>query len=335
MTGQSTPEPPRITMPKAQKRYFPPPPQFPPANPKIFAATPPLAFQTALGLLMALVAIKALRPMSGPHDIAIGLGAGLWLFCMIAYGVKLCRRAGTLTQDLRVLTGNAGLTAGLLSTAALAVLVQPIWPRLALGLAAMTLLAQVFLAGLAARAYLRKGQGDVTPVWHLNFASFSLAGIVMADAGQVAVAQATLAVSLIAMVAIWALSLRQLVARIPPEPLRPLLLIHVLPSSLLAVLGAHLGYGQFSLLMLGASLLLAVALFASLRWILKSGFGPIWAVIPAPIGAFAWALQAQVIFIGGWIVAGIALVLSLWIGYKILKLWAEKKLTAQTNAASV
>lgn len=327
-------EPPRIVMPKAQKRYFPPPPQFPAAKPKLFAATPPLAFQTAFGLVMALVAIKALRPMSGPHDIAIGLGAGLWLFCMIAYGTKLLRRAGTLSEDLRVLTGNAGLAGGLLSTAAMAVLVQPIWPSVALTLAGIALVAQLLLAGLTVRSYLGKGQGDVTPVWHLNFASFSLAGVVMADAGQSAIAHGTLIVSLTAMLVIWALSLRQLVARIPPEPLRPFLLLHALPPALLAVLGAHLGYGTFSLVMLAATLLLAVALFASLRWILKSGFGPIWAVIPAPIGAFAWALHAQVIFIGGWIAAVVALLAAVWIGYKVLKLWAANKLGPQTNAAT-
>lgn len=327
-------EPPRIVMPKAEKRYFPPPPQFPAAKPKLFAATPPLAFQTAFGLLMALVAIKALRPMSGPHDVAIGLGAGLWLFCMIAYGTKLLRRADTLSEDLRVLTGNAGLAAALLSTAAMAVLLQPIWPKIALALAGIALAAQILLAGLTARSYLGKGQGEVTPVWQLNFASFSLAGVVMADAGQSAIAHGSLIVSLIAMLVIWALSLRQLVARIPPAPLRPFLLLHALPPALLAVLAAHLGYGTFSLMMLAATLLLAVALFASLRWILHSGFGPIWAVIPAPIGAFAWALHAQVIFIGGWIAAAVALVAALWIGYKVLKLWAANKLGPQTNATS-
>ena len=88
-----------------------PPPEFPPKKSKMFARTPPAAFPVILGLLgLGLALRRGLAEAGWPEavaDMILGMAVLLWVFAIVAYGVKVFRRPGVVTEDMRVLPGRA------------------------------------------------------------------------------------------------------------------------------------------------------------------------------------------------------------------------------------
>ena len=115
------------------KRF--PPPEFPPRRTAAFAKTPPAIFPPILGLIGLAIALRlalgqlALDP--GVGDLLAGVAVALWLFAAFAYGVKLLRRPGVVTEDLRVLLGRSGLAAMSMGGMAAATLIAPHAPEVA------------------------------------------------------------------------------------------------------------------------------------------------------------------------------------------------------------
>ena len=82
-------------------------------------------------------------------------------------------------------------------------------------------------------------------------------------------------------VAIWAISAVQLIRRIPPAPLRPLLAIHLAPASLFASVAALAGQGWLAQGFAALAVILLLALIFSGRWITESGFSALWGAFRA------------------------------------------------------
>lgn len=317
-----------------------PPPEFPPRRLPIFARMPPAVFPAVLGLLGVAVALRrmleALALPPGPGDMAMGLAAGLWTFCAVAYAIKLSRRPGVVTEELRSLPGRAGLAAatigGLLASAILATYSA----RLGEAMLILALGLHSLLAALVIRALLSappEGR-EITPVWHLSFVGFIVGALAAVRLGWTGLAEGILWVTLVVAVGIWTVSLVQLFRRIPPAPLRPLLAIHLASAALFASVAGLLGHDMLAQAMIALGAAILIALILSARWIIASGFSALWGAFAFPFAAFGSAL-----LINGWTAAGalitfLALGANLWIAWKVISMWPKGTLAARTNAAT-
>jgi len=315
-----------------------PAPEFPPRKPKLFAKTPPALFSALLGLLGLGLALRktavVLALPDGPVEAALGALLVLWLFATIALIGKLLRRPAVLIEDLRVLPGRAGLAAACMSGMAAAAVLLPYAPTLALILLGASLLAHVALAITLLISLPAEARG-VNPSWHLSFVGFIVAAPPLAQLGYSSLAQGLLWLALPVAAAIWGISLAQLISRIPPAPLRPLLAIHLAPAALFALTATALDQPILAQSFAAFGAVILLALLASARWITASGFSPLWGSFTFPIAAYASALLA----LGGLLTTAGVLVLILALGLipaiavSVLKLWPTGKLAAKTNAA--
>jgi tellurite resistance protein len=132
---------------------------------------------------------------------------------------------------------------------------------------------------------------------------------------------------------IWAISAVQLVRRIPPEPLRPMLAIHLAPASLFASVAALLGQGVLAQGFAALACIILFMLIISARWITAAGFSAMWGSFTFPLTACASAL-----ILTGWTAAGVVVLAAALgivpiIAWKIMVLWGSGQLAARTNAA--
>lgn len=320
-----------------------PPPQFPPHRPKLFAATPPAIFPPILGLIGAVLALRAARqvadlPALAPFvELLAGAVLALWAFAVVALKAKVLRRPGVLVQDMRPLPGRGGLAAAAMSGMAAGALIAPYSPTVATVLILASVLAHAILLG-ALVVSLRGQPAEmrvVNPTLHQSVVGFIVAGAPLARLGWTGTATAIFWPTLAAALVIWALSARDALAHLPPPPLRPLMAIHLAPAALLSLTAAALGMPTLSTALAAVAIALAVALLARLRWITEAGFTPMWGAFTFPLAAFALALigQGGPLALLGAVLALLALVVNGLIAWNVLRLWPGNRLAQKTNAA--
>lgn len=318
-----------------------PPPEFPPRKPKLFAKTPPAIFPVVLGLLgLGLALRKGLAVLGLPGGVieaALGALLALWAFATLALLAKIARRPGVLAEDLRVLPGRAGMAASSMSAMLAAAVLVPYAPGLAFWLMVLALVAHALLAGLVIWGLWQAPaeQRVVNPSWHLSFAGFIVAGIPALALGQTGLAQGLLWVTLPVAALIWGISLAQLIARIPPAPLRPLLAIHLSPAALFCSVAAGLEQPLLAQSFAAFGAVILLALIVAARWVTQAGFSALWGSFTFPLAAFASALIGLDGIAGqaGLVVLVIALGVIPAIAWAVIKLWPTGKLAAKTNAA--
>lgn len=317
-----------------------PPPEFPPRRLPLFSRMPPAVFPSVLGLLGLSLALKrvaqSLEMGEGLADLAMGLTAGLWIFCAVAYGIKMARRPSVVMEDLAILPGRAGLAAATVGGFALAAVLGFFSKPLASGWLVLAFSLHMALVILTIRALLAappEGR-DVTPVWHLSFVGFIVGALAAVPLGWASLAAVILWATMAVALAIWAISLWQLTRRIPPAPLRPLLAIHLAPASLFASVAGLLGMGVLAQSMIGLGLVILIALVLSLRWITTSGFSPLWGAFTFPLAAYASALLINGWAVAGGVVTAAAIGVNLWVAAKVIGMWPKGSLAAKTNAAT-
>ncbi|MDO9638689.1 MAG: tellurium resistance protein [Pseudotabrizicola sp.] len=317
-----------------------PAPEFPPRKLPLFARMPPAVFAVVLGLLGLSLALKRtlieVQVPQGLGDLVMGLALGLWLFCAVAYAIKIARRPAVVTEDLRTLPGRAGLAAASVGSLACAGVLGFFHAGLAQGVLIFGLGLQTVLAVLMIRSLRRapaEGRG-VTPVWHLAFVGSIVGALAAVPLGWDRLAAGILWGTILVAVVIWGISAAQLIKRIPPAPLRPLLAIHLAPASLFASVAGLLGMTTLAQGMLLVGCAVFVALIISGRWIIQAGFTPLWGAFTFPLAAFASAL-----LINGWGLAGVVVsVLALGavpvIAWRVIAMWPAGTLASKTNAAT-
>ena len=321
---------------------MPPPLRPSPPPPGRWRRTPPAVFTPILGLLGLGLAWRGTHQAWSVAlgDLILGVGAMLFAFALVAWLAKPLRRPGVVIDEMAVLPGRAGMAAMTLSALVLAAALVPHAPRMALAVSVLAVLAHAGLAALHLRLILT---GPVeartpTPVWHLAFVGFIIAALSWGPLG-VPGAATVMAVTVPVAVAIWAVSLWQLIRRIPPAPLRPLLAIHLAPASLFAsvAIGLEMPGLATGFLILGGAILLALLLAG--RWIVEAGFSPLWGAFAFPLAAYASALWAAVgagVPVRG--IAALVLVAATLaippILVRVLRLWARGELAVRTNAAT-
>ena len=307
-----------------------------------FRRTPPMIFLALIGLFaLGLAWRKAVLVFSLPHglvEVFLGAVSLLWLFAVVAYLGKARHRIGVLRDELATMPGRVGLSSAVLSVYFMAVVLLPYTPAMAWVVLFGGFALHVALALLLIDVMRRgppEGRG-VTPVWQLFFMGFIVGGLGAAGLKMPVLAVGLIYAAVPVAVTIWTISLMQLLRRIPPAPLRPLLALHLGPASLLTTLSAmqHHPWLALGFATLGAAILLALTLSA--RWIAESGFTPFWGALAFPLAAYANALLT----LGGpWRAAGVvvlasATVMVLSVAARILRAWMSGDLAVRTNAAT-
>jgi len=332
-------------IPQVKTRHFPPPPPLVSKPAGLWRRTPPSIFPPLLGLLGLGLAWREMAAQPGLHPLApVGemiLGATLMLyaFALIAWLSKPLRRPGVVIEELSVLPGRAGVVAMVLSLSLSCAAIGPYMPRFALVLGVLAV-AALIAVGLLVAWIILIGPAEarsVTPVFHLTFAGYIMAPIGLIPLGYSGFSTGVLITTVAAASAIWLASLRQLLTRTPPAPLRPLMFIHLSPASLFATVSAMLGYPTLALIFGLWAMVVLVALLASARWLLSAGFSPFWGALTFPLAASATAailgLGPPGLWIGGALLA-LTSALIPWVAFKVLTAWAKGKLAAITNAAT-
>ncbi|MGB3278219.1 MAG: tellurium resistance protein, partial [Pseudorhodobacter sp.] len=269
-----------------------PPPQFPPVKLRPFQRMPPAVFPSIMGLFGLGLALRRGAEVIGyPGAIAefvLGAVSLLWLFATLGYLAKLAQRPGVIMEDLAILPGRAGLAAMSLGVLLLAATLLPYAPNAAAGVMFFGIGLHLLLAVLILLA-LRRGPAEgrhVNPVWHLHFVGFIIAGLTAAPLGYDLLAKGILLITWMIALGLWAASLLQLIKRIPPAPLRPLLAIHLAPASLFGTVAVLL---EMPTLAMGFALLgglILLALLVTARWITQSGFSALWGAFTFPLAAY-------------------------------------------------
>ena len=325
------------------RRPLPPPLEIP--KPGFGRRTPPALFPPIMGLfglgLGWRTAASAFGVTPGIGDLILGATSILFEFTLVAYLAKLWRRPFACLEDLRVLPGRAGLSAASLSLMLFAVVLAPYGNAAATGVALLAFVVHVALVAAILRTLLHGPEEGrvVTPVFHLSFVGFIIGAVAANALGYHDIARWVLWAMLLPAGAIWGVSARQLLTRVPPAPLRPLLAIHLAQACLFTIVahGAGLVVAAYAFSALTAALF--VALLVSGRWLTQAGFSPLWGAFTFPMAAFS---TAMVILSQGsgalGVIAGVMLVLATLIvpliTLRIFKLWPGGKLAAKTNAAT-
>lgn len=332
-------------LPPLKPRHFPPPPPLAPPSPGLWRRTPPAIFPPMMGLFglglawRTLAQVPGLQPLAPIGEALLGATLLLYAFGLTAWLAKPLRRPRAALDELQVLPGRAGMVAMVLCLMLAAAALTPYAPGLALGLV-LAGIAALVVVGIAIALVLLGGpveQRSVTPIFHLTYVGYILAPLSLVPLGHTGAARLLVLVSLIAALVIWALSLRQILTRIPPAPLRPLLAIHVAPASLLAITLTLLGHPAAAVGFGLLALALLATLVAASRWITVAGFSPLWGAFTFPLAAAASASILALGTAGLWIGAVLVLAASAlnpWIAFRVLKGWAKGDLAAKTNAAS-
>jgi tellurite resistance protein len=328
-------------MPKPPLSAPPVFPLRPPTAPGRFRQVPPAIFPPVLGLLALGLAwrrgAEAFGLPAGPAEMLLGAVSLLWAAAVFAYAAKLVQRPSVLAEDVAILPGQGGCSALAMTFSAVALVLVPHAPGLAAGLLAAALLVHLVVAVLVARVLLAASPEGrtVTPVWHLTFVGIIVAALPALELGVTSLAWALFGLTLPVALVLWGLSLRQILARIPPAPLRPLLAIHLAPAALLGIVAFGLGQGLVAQGFAVVSVAILIALVASARWLTVAGFSPFWSSFTFPLASTATLL----IVLGGmWRVPGglvlvAATLLILPVAVKILQLWIKGTLGPRSNAA--
>ena len=318
-----------------------PPPQFPPRQPGRFDRVPPAVFPAILGLMgLGLALRRGLEAAGLPiglADLLLGAAAMIWAYAVFAYGVKLARRPSVMLEDMKILPGRTGLAASTVGAMALAAAVAPFSVPLGKGMLVVALAGHAIVMLLTIRVLLSlppEGR-EVNPGWHLTFIGYIVGGLAALTVGWPMLALGLVWWTVVVAGMIWAISLVQLVRRIPPAPLRPMLAIHLAPMSFIATITASLGMELMAQVALTLAAAIFVALLAAGRWITVSGFSAMWAAFTFPLSAFAGALFACGWELPGMVVLVAALGVIPPIAYRVITLWGSGRLAAVTNAAEV
>lgn len=318
-----------------------PPPEFPPRRPAKFAKMPPAVFPAILGAIGLILALRRgfalLELPQGPVDLLAGLVLALWVFAVFSYMAKMLRRPGVLWDDLKVLPGRVGLAAATAGGLGLAALLVPYAPGVALWVLYAGLALHGLMALAIARALMRlppEGRG-LNPSWHLTFAGFIIGGLSAAPLGQEALARGLIWATLPVAAIIWGGSLVQLIRRIPPAPLRPLMAIHIAPAALFSTVATMTGQGTLAMVFATTALVIFLALLWVGAWVADSGFSALWGAFTFPLASLAGALlAADTLFVwAGLGCLAVALGFIPWVLWRVVKLWVSGQLAAKTNAA--
>lgn len=311
-----------------------------------FRRVPPAIFPPLLGVMgLALSWRGGVRDFALPPALAefmAGCALALFACAVFTYAAKLARRPGVLAGDLAILPGRAGVGAGVLCLYLAVGLLHPFAPFIGRGALIVALGLHLVMLAVLLRVMLSAPpeQRRITPVWHLNFVGFIVAARVALLLDLDALARVLFWPALVAAVLIWGAGLRQALRERVPAPLRPLLAIHLAPVALLGTVAAGLGMPVVGWGAGVVALVAVLVMLAAARWLLASGFTPMWGAMTFPLAATAGLWSVLAAGSGAeWarLVAGMLLVAAtlfiIPVFARLWKMWMQGGLAVKTNAA--
>jgi tellurite resistance protein len=114
-----------------------------------------------------------------------------------------------------------------------------------------------------------------------------------------------------------------------------LLALHLFPAAVLGLVAQGLDFGRSAQVLAVVAAVQLLALAASARWLLQSGYTPFLGALTYPLAACAALFLALE---GPWNGAGLLLLLTATMGglpivYRLMQDWMKGRLAQQTNAA--
>lgn len=312
-----------------------------------FHRMPPAIFPSLLGLGgLALAWRGATAQLEIGPVLTRGLStiaAALIIFAVLSYMAKLRLRPGVIRDDLLLLPGRAGVSAGVLCIYMLAGIIAPLSYGLAkavlvtghaVHLLVLALLLPILTSGPRERRV-------ITPIWHLHFVGFIVAARVAILMDWQGLADFIMWPALVAAILIWTFSLRQNIALMPAPPMRPLFAIHLAPLALIGTVAFETGHVGLANILATLSALAILSLLAAGRWLLAAGFTPFWGALTFPLAATAgfWVSYAGLgtdwLGLVTWGVLSLATLVTLSVVARLLLLWANGSLAEKSGAAIV
>ena len=260
---------------------------------------PPAVFPPVLGVIgLSLAWIR------GGAALGFGLGIGyailivatiLYGALLVAYLAKLSRRHGVFREELESIPGRLGLATMLLCAMLIASALSPIAPNLASALVFFAFCSHIILAASVLIHIVWGGpmQRKVTPVWHLTFVGFIVATQAFAQLDYTALTLTVFALTFIAALGIYGVSLEQMKSSEMPVPMRPAVMIHLAPISLFGVTASLIGLPTVTTIFTWCATGVFIILLSRLRWIVQSGFTPFWSSFTFPVAAYTGLLLSQ------------------------------------------
>ncbi|MEE9428157.1 MAG: tellurium resistance protein [Paracoccaceae bacterium] len=317
------------------------------ASTGLWRQTPPAIFPPILGLLgLGLAWRRASQVFPVPSavgEIILGAVSLLFLFAVLAYLGKFVRRPGALVDDLRIMPGRAGISAGSMSAMLFAAVLVPYsncfgQSTLFVGMAAHLVIIAIVIGLLWSAPY---AQRRMTPVWHLTFVGLIVAPQAGVALGLNQMSEFVMFLTGAGAITIWLGNLIGMSHNATPPPLRPTMVIHLAPVSLIGIAAMLLGYTTLAMVLAWLALVLAVVMLLRVGYLTAAGFSPFWGAFTFPMAAFTGLMLMMAQTQGGWfrIVAGVALIFITLvipvIAYRIMKMWSSGMLAAKTNASKV
>lgn len=313
----------------------------------LWRQTPPAIFPPILGLFgLGLAWRRVSGVFEMPREfgeLILGAVSLLFLFAVVAYLAKFLRRPGVLVDDLRILPGRAGLSAGTGSAMLFAATLAPYSTCLAKWVLVAAIVAHLVVALLILKILSKAPfpQRRMNAVWHLSFVGFIIAPVAAIPLGWVALSDGIFFVTLTMAIVIWLGSFVVLSGGPVPPPLRPPLAIHLAPVSLMGIVATLLGYNALALVFGWIGIAAMGFLLLISPYLTRAGFSPFWGAFTFPMAAFAnlMLILAPVHggpfrLIGGLALIGASIAIPI-IAFKILKMWASGPLAVKTNAAKI
>jgi tellurite resistance protein len=312
----------------------------------LWRQTPPAIFPVTLGFLgLGLAWRKAAGVLDLPMaigDVMLGVATMFLAYFLVLYAMKLAARPAVLLEDMKAPPARAGVSALAMSLMLLAAVALQYGVR-APWLLWLGIVTYVAVAALILRMILNGGpEGRVfSPFQYLTFVGLIVVPIAGLPLGMVEVSIWLSMLSLAAFVVITAGYGRKVFRVLPPQPLRPSLVIVLAPVSLFAMLFAQLGWSNLFQVFYWLAVAVAfLALFAG-RWLMAGGWTPLWGAFTFPLAAFA-NLQVVAVQAGigrlaeALLVAGltIATPLILYVVYHAGRAWTRGELSKKSGAAT-
>ncbi len=321
-------------------------PSQPEARLEFWRRTPPALFPSLMGLFGLGLAWRAASDF-GPFAITPWIGnvilliaCLLELFILSSYISKVSYRPSVVRDDMASVPGRAGVSAITISVILFAAALVPYSPTVASAALFIALPIHLFTTVLAL-AIMSRTEGGlvVSPAWHLSFVGLIVCCLVAVPLGYIGLAKVIFAITFLASLIIYAVSLIQMSKAEMLAPMRPMLVIHLAPLSLFATTAALLNAPKLSLFFAALAIGAAGVLLSAVRYLIASGFSPLWGAftfpiaalsvalfsISASVSAFAWLALLPLILVS---------VLTPVILVRVLIMWASGALAIKTGAAT-
>lgn len=195
-----------------KKPYFPPPPPLNTPPKGLWRATPPRSSRPCWALWGSVWhGVRRGFVLGAPvfiGEMVLGAVVLLYLFGLVAYLAKAVRRPSVVAEDVKILPGRAGLSAGSATGMLMASALIPFAPALAKGVLMTFFILHAIVAVLIIRSFLLgpAEQRRVTPVWHLSFVGFIIGAVPALGLGWTGLASAIFYTTLPIAAAIWLVS---------------------------------------------------------------------------------------------------------------------------------